>query len=73
MRETDQISDAPTIEILDEIARKTHRHIEWGNAVLDRLCDSDAARARRRERAEALRRQLVACGGATGELAPGSA
>ncbi|HKA13991.1 MAG TPA: hypothetical protein VKH41_03160 [Myxococcota bacterium] len=73
MRETDQISDAPTIEILDEIARKTRRHIEWGHAVLERLCDAEAARARRRDRAEALRRQLIACGGATGELAPGSA
>jgi hypothetical protein len=73
MRETDAISDAPTIEILDEITRKTRRHIEWGHAVLDRLCDTDAARARRRERAEALQRALIACGGATGELAPGSA
>ena len=73
MRETDAISDAPTIEILDEIARKTHRHIEWGQAVLERLCDTEAARARRRDRAEALRRALLACGGATGELAPGSA
>jgi hypothetical protein len=73
MRETDQISDAPTIEILDEIARKTRRHIDWGRAVLDRLCDSEATRARRRERAEALRRALLACGGATGELVPGSA
>ena len=73
MRETDAISDAPTIEILDEIARKTRRHVEWGQTVLDRLCETDAARARRRTRAEALRRQLVACGGATGELAPGSA
>ena len=41
--------------------------------VLDRLCDSEPTRARRRARAEALRRQLIACGGATGELAPGSA
>ena len=73
MRETDQICDAPTIEILDEIVRKTRRHIQWGHAVLDRLCDTEAARARRRARAEALRRQLLACGGATGELVPGSA
>lgn len=72
MRETDPISDAPTIEILDEIVRKTQRHIEWGHAVLERLCDNEAARARRRDRAEVLRRQLVACGGATGELAPGA-
>jgi hypothetical protein len=36
--------------------------------VLDALCDDDTKRARRRERVEALRAQLVACGGATGEL-----
>jgi hypothetical protein len=69
MRETDQISDAPTIEILEDIVRKTRRHIAWGHEVLDRLCDTDAAREQRRERAVALRRQLLGCGGATGELA----
>jgi hypothetical protein len=73
MRETDQISDAPTIEILDEIVRKTRKHIAWGQEVLEQLCDSDALRARRRERAEALRHRLIACGGATGTLEPGSA
>jgi hypothetical protein len=35
MRETDQISDAPTIEILDEIVRKTKKHVAWGREVLD--------------------------------------
>jgi hypothetical protein len=73
MRETDQISDAPTIEILDEIVRKTRRHIAWGQEVLDRLCEGDALRARRRERANTLRQALIACGGATGDLDPGSA
>jgi len=73
IRETDPISDAPTIEILDEIVRKTRGHLVWGCAVLDRLCDTEATRARRRARAEVLRRQLLACGGATGELAPGTA
>ena len=68
VRETDAIADAPTIELLEDVARKTRRHIEWGRAVLDALCDDDAQRARRRERVEALRAQLVACGGATGEL-----
>jgi hypothetical protein len=72
MRETDQISDAPTIEILDEIVRKTRRHIAWGQEVLDRLCSTDGTRARRRERAQALRTLLVSCGGATGELATGA-
>jgi hypothetical protein len=68
MRETDQIADAPTIEILDEIVRKTRRHVAWGQEVLDRLCDTDGARERRRQRGEALREQLQKCGGVTGRL-----
>jgi hypothetical protein len=70
VRETDPISDAPTIEILDEIVRRSRRHIAWGQEVLDRLCGTDAERARRTARAEALRRALAACGGATGDLGP---
>jgi hypothetical protein len=73
MRETDQIADAPTIEILDEIVRKTRRHVSWGQEVLDRLCDTEARRERRRTRAAELRAQLIACGGVNGDLAPGSA
>jgi len=73
MRETDQIADAPTIEILDEIVRKTCRHVSWGQEVLDRLCDTDARRERRRTRAGTLRTQLIACGGVNGDLPPGSA
>ncbi len=68
MRETDQIADAPTIEILDDILRKTRRHIAWGQEVLDRLCDTGERKARRKERAETLQKQLEACGGVTGEL-----
>ncbi len=68
MRETDPIADAPTIELLDEIVRKTRRHVVWGQEVLDRLCDSGERKARRKERAETLRKQLEACGGVTGEL-----
>ena len=66
-RETDQISDAPTIEILDDILRKRRRHETWGKEVLDRLCDTDARRERRRERTETMRQLLVDCGGVTGE------
>jgi len=68
MRETDQICDAPTIELLDDIVRKKRRHEAWGSEVLDRLCDTDAKRERRRERAAELRGRLEACGGVTGEL-----
>jgi hypothetical protein len=73
MRETDQIADAPTIEILDDIVRKTRRHVSWGQEVLDRLCDTEARRERRRARAAELRAALIACGGVNGDLAPGSA
>jgi hypothetical protein len=69
MRETDQICDAPTIELLDDISRKTRRHIAWGKEVLDRLCDTDAKRARRLGRETELRARLEASGGVTGELA----
>ena len=68
MRETDQIADAPTIELLEDIVRKTQRHIAWGREVLDRLCDTDAKRQRRLARAETLTKQLEASGGVTGAL-----
>jgi hypothetical protein len=66
-RETDQICDAPTIELLDEILRRKRRHLAWGQEVLERLCDTDARRERRRARASRLRGALEACGGVTGE------
>jgi hypothetical protein len=67
-RETDQICDAPTIEILETILRKTRRHIAWGQEVLDRLCDTDALRERRRMRAALLTARLRESGGVTGTL-----
>ncbi len=66
-RATDQIADAPTIELLDEIVRRTRRHVAWGHEVLDRLCDTDGARERRRSRGASLRELLAKCGGVTGE------
>ena len=68
MRETDQISDAPTIEILDDIVRKTRRHISWSNEVLDTLCNMDGKRERRMQRQQELLEQLHACGGVTGDI-----
>jgi len=69
MRETDQITDAPTIELLEDAVRRTRRHIAWGDEVLDRLCDTDGKRERRRLRGAALRARLETCGGVTGTLA----
>jgi hypothetical protein len=67
VRATDQIADSPTIELLEEAVRRHRRHVAWGREVLDRLCDTDAARERRRRRGEALREQLEKAGGVTGE------
>jgi len=66
-RATDQIADAPTIELLDDVVRRKRRHVAWGHEVLDRLCDTDAARERRRVRAADLADRLAKCGGVTGE------
>ncbi len=68
VRETDQISDAPTIEILEDILRRTRKHLAWGDEVLARLCDTDAKRERRRTRVATLTEQLEKCGGVTGAL-----
>ncbi len=68
IRETDQIADAPTIEIFEDIVRKARRHVAWGKEVLDRLCDTDGTRERRRQHGDDLRAKLLACGGVTGEL-----
>lgn len=69
MRETDQICDAPTIELLEDIVRKRRRHIIWGQEVLDQLCDTDALSERRQARIALLGAELTACGGVTGTLA----
>lgn len=69
MRETDQISDAPTIELLEDAVRRTRKHVAWGDEVLERLCETDGKRERRRRRVAERRAQLEACGGVTGTLA----
>jgi len=68
MRETDQICDAPTIELLDDATRKLRRHVAWGKDVLERLCDTDGKRARRVARVRDVREKLQSCGGVTGDL-----
>lgn len=67
--ETDQICDAPTIELLEGAVRKTRKHIAWGGTVLDALCKTEADRQRRAARKDFLSAQLAACGGVTGEEA----
>jgi hypothetical protein len=69
IRETDQICDAPTIELLEDIVRKRRRHITWGQEVLDQLCDTDSLRERRQARIAQLNAELNESGGVTGNLA----
>jgi len=69
MRETDQICDAPTIELLDHASRKLRQHVTWGTQVLDRLCETEGLRERRVAREREVSTLLRTCGGVTGELA----
>ncbi len=70
-RETDAICDAPTIEILEDIVRHKRQHIQWGQEVLDALCDSDELKQRRRDRADHISSLLTSSGGVTGVLETG--
>lgn len=70
-RETDPICDAPTILILEDIVRRKRQHIQWGQEVLDTLCETDALKKRRRERADHIGSLLRASGGVTGVLETG--
>ncbi len=70
-RETDLICDAPTIELLELALRRKRQHIDWGQEVLDALCDSDEKKLRRRQRAEEMSKLLAASGGVTGVLGSG--
>ena len=47
------------------------RHVAWAKEVLDRLCDTEAKRDRRRQRDAQVREMLRACGGVTGEQSVG--
>jgi hypothetical protein len=68
MRETDQICDAPTIDLLEDVVRRSRSHIAWGKEVLEELCSTEELQERRRQRADGLSAQLEACGGVTGTL-----
>jgi hypothetical protein len=67
-RETDQIADAPTIELLRDIIAKEREHVAWAEQVLERLCNTDEKRARARAREQSVRQLLEKCGGVCGDL-----
>lgn len=65
--ETDQICDAPTIILLEDVVRRSRAHIAWGNTILDELCEDAPGKQRRARRREELATRLAECGGVTGE------
>ena len=67
-RETDQIADAPTVELLQDIVLKERQHVAWGEEVLRQLCNTDGKRARALAREGELRLALEKCGGVCGDL-----
>ncbi len=66
--ETDQIADAPTVELLHEAVRTHERHRGWGKEVLDRLCEHTGAAERRRRRSAQLESMVRESGGVCGDL-----
>ena len=71
-RATDQIADAPTVEILNDICEKERQHVEWGEEVLRALCNTDEKLERARRREKQLRELLEKCGGVCGDMAESS-
>lgn len=67
-RETDQISDAPTVELLYDIVAKERQHVAWGDEVLRALCNTDGRRARALAREQQVSQLLEKCGGVCGDL-----
>ena len=67
-RETDQIADAPTIELLQDIVVKERQHVAWGDEVIRTLCNTDGKRARALDREQELVQLLEKCGGVCGDL-----
>jgi hypothetical protein len=68
-RETDPICDSPSIELLEDAARRHRQHVAWGDEVLNQICKSDDLRGRRETRQAELAEALRKSGGVGGELA----
>ena len=67
-RETDQIADAPTIELLQDIIIKERQHLAWGEELLTTLANTPEKQERVRRREEELRLLLDKCGGVCGDI-----
>lgn len=64
---TDQLTDAPTVRLLRQLAALDQSHIAWGQAVLDSLARTPEERKRAIEVQSDIESRLVDCGGVTGQ------
>ncbi len=64
---TDQLTDAPTVRLLRQLAAMGQSHVSWGQAVLDGLTRSPEDRRRALDTQADIEARLVACGGVTGQ------
>jgi hypothetical protein len=64
---TDPLTDTPTVRLLRHLASINQSHIAWGQAVLDGLTHTPAARQQALRVQAEVEAQLVACGGVTGQ------
>ncbi|MGE3073350.1 MAG: hypothetical protein AB7N24_04595 [Dehalococcoidia bacterium] len=63
---TDQVSDAPTVRILNHILLEEEEHIRWGQAVYEEFADAPEKRRAALEWQMDLEDLLVRSGGVTG-------
>jgi hypothetical protein len=64
---TDQLTDAPTVRLLRQLAAMGQSHVAWGQAVLEGLTRSPEDRKRALDVQADIEARLVACGGVTGQ------
>jgi len=63
---TDQVSDAPTVRILNHILLEEEEHVRWGQAIYEELADTPQRRREALAWQAELEELLIASGGVTG-------
>jgi hypothetical protein len=63
---TDQVSDAPTVRIIDHILLEEEQHVNWGQAIYEELADTPERRRTAMEWQMHLEDLLIKSGGVTG-------
>lgn len=63
---TDQVSDSPTVRILNHILLEEEQHLKWGQAIYEELADAPEKRRAALEWQMEMENLLVRSGGVTG-------